>query len=722
MRVYSRRELAEQARLLASHHFCRRAADAAEALVGALKPRERQTTLEWSLENRIIRKDDGTRTKWRRERSEALIPVMEALDDPEVLEVILPKPSRIGGTMIAENFALKCLDTGPLWSIMWYLAGPTEVGSYADRVLAPMFEDHEAIAAKVGGGKSDDTKRFKRVGSQTFELMVMSKTTTTNRQAGFIVFDEPDSYSKDFRSNFLEQGRQRQSDLGTNRKIYACAHADIGWSGGIAAAWILSSQGIYIFRCPSCGTHGSPYPTKYWPDVPRFRLSYEAGPGLPVDRRIALARRTAVIACPHGCVLDEADRAAMIRAGRYLHKGQALDPDEGVTGEMEPTSTRGFWAHALMTTQVPLGDLAAALEGAKEHRERTGKSDKIKQVLVRTFGEVFEGAADLDGIDAKALRGRAGQTGDDGDADVLQKGQFPDAALFITAAVDVGKDKFDVSFRAWDRATRSWWIERFTIRQRVVDGRLADIRPRERVDDWDVLIDEVITRRFPLQSDPNRVMPVAQVTIDVSDGNVTWIGREFAARCIQRGHFWGKRKQPWAVVQLIQGSPNSKAPELPEKPRIEDSKGRRFSPGVQEWSLGVHKLKELSLERLAITDGGPGHCYFAAGIAADHYDEYFNEPLIDGTFVRQGPNESLDLFGYEEAARLMLKPDRKSIRWSQADLPAGQLWSPDMLPVWAQPIALQPEGGDLPAEAKGDVPKTTATNHIQRLAALNRRS
>src|SRR5690606_21354529 len=128
-------------------------------------------------------KEDGTKTGWSAKRGAPLIPIMDALDDAGVTEVIVPKPSRVGGTMVAENFALKCLDYGPMWSVMWYLAGPTEVSSYADRILAPMFEDHERVAAKVGTGKSDATKKLKRLGSQTFELMVMSKTTTTNRQA-----------------------------------------------------------------------------------------------------------------------------------------------------------------------------------------------------------------------------------------------------------------------------------------------------------------------------------------------------------------------------------------------------------------------------------------------------------------------------------------------------------------------------------------------------------
>jgi phage terminase large subunit GpA-like protein len=209
-------------------------------------------------------------------------------------------------------------------------------------------------------------------------------------------------------------------------------------------------------------------------------------------------------------------------------------------------------------------------------------------------------------------------------------------------------------------------------------------------------------------------MPVAAVTIDVGDGNVTWKGREFARRCLLGGHYWGSSAKPWAKVRLIQGSRNAKAPELgPARTIDRDEDGKPVKPAVQEYSLGVHRLKELALERLAVTDGGPGQCYFAPGIARNHYEEYFNEPLIDGKFERQGPQESLDLFAYEEAARLMLRPDRKDIVWT----------SFDRRPPWARPVSLLPEGGDPhPPGGEAPVPVDTRRNTFERFGRLNQRS
>jgi len=697
VRVLSRQELAEHARLLSNNAFCQNPADIAEKLLDRLLPREDISTIEYSENDRIIRKPDGTKTNWSRDLTPYLVPIMDAHDDPEVLEIIVPKPGRCGGTVVAENHALKRLDRGPSGDVMWYLAGPEEVRSYADRILAPMFEDHAGVADRIGHGKSDNNKTRKKVGGQTFELMVMSGKTTTNRQAAYIVFDEPDSYTRAYRSNFLEQGRARQRMLGNDRLIYACAHPDIGWSGGIAAAWVLSTQGVFVMRCPECEGHASPYPTKYWPEVPRFRLHYDKSPeGTPIDKRLARAEASAAIGCPHcGSLLDEAQRVQMVEQGAYMHKGQSLDIKAGIVGDPDKNRTWGFWIHVLMSKQVGLGELARELEGALEHKERTGKTDKLKQVMVRTFGEVFEGAGDVSGLDARALRDRTKELAQPADDRVqygYRMGTVPPWVKFITASVDVGGNKFDILVRGWDNQRRSWVIDRRTIRQRAdSEGVLRDIAPGKVQDDWRVLEGE-IDRLYPMRDDPGLALPVACMTIDASDGNVTWKAYEFARRMDHKR--WGA----WRRIRCIKGATSAKAEPLPATPSkiSKDSEGRAIMPVVTLHVLGVHKLKEQVVEDLAIEDHSPGMVYFPVNMPEKAFEELFNEVLIDGSWVRNGPNETLDLMGYTEAARLMLQPDRSNIVWDD----------PDKRPMWAQPVSLQREGGD--PEASGGEVRTTA--------------
>ena len=360
---------------------------------------------------------------------------------------------------------------------------------------------------------------------------------------------------------------------------------------------------------------------------------------------------------------------------------------------LDPNKTWGFWIHVLMSKQVGLGDLAKALEGALEHKERTGKSDKLKQVMIRMFGEAFEGAGDAAGLDARALKKRTRELAQETEEQKpfsYRMGEVPDGVLFLTQSIDVGGGKFDLLVRGWDAQRRSWLVDRRTIRQRMHPGGVwRDIAPSKVQDDWDVLIPE-IDRLYPLQSDPTKALPVAVTTIDASDGNVTWKAYEFARR--MDGRRWGV----WRRVRCIKGSTTPTAPSLPPTPTkiSKDSEGKPVEPVVTLHVLGVHSLKEEVLNDLAIEDHSPGQCYFAEDTPDRAFEEFFNEPLIDGKFVRNGPNESLDLAAYCEGGRLMLEPDRKTIRW---DDPAKR-------PVWAQAVSLEPKGGDPAVKAEAKAP------------------
>lgn len=672
------------------------------------KPPAKVSTVDWAEKNRKFRlPDSGAMVPYDRMRTPYNIGPSDALDEPGVELVVMPKPSRSGGTTIAENYIGKMIDIGPMGRVAWYLGSDDAVKEYCEGAIRPLFEDHPRLAAKIGTARQDNTDTRKRIDGHLLEFLAAKDANFRNREFVFGMMDEPDGWSK-FGESPRTQLRGRQKNIGRRRKGMIASHPDRGWRAGVAAAWESTSRGIYIMRCPDCGLFAAAHATKYWPDVDEFKLTYDRDERADMDTRIEQAGRTAGMACPHcGTVHDDKARFAMVDEagleGWWMHRGQTLDPVEGIVGEPDPHTERGFWVHGIMVKTSPAAELAKGLEEALCKYERAGGSKEttkaLREFMSKQMGEIFEGKKDIEGVSAASLRKRAKEE------QSVSIGWFPPEALFITAAVDVGSAKFDVSFRAWDAEGRSWWLDRHTIRQREWDDGIArDIRTRERGEDWQVLIDQVVKRTFAIEG-TDMVMPVAQVTIDVSDGHVTWIGREFAHQCWNMGLRWGK----WPIVQLVQGSPTATAPALPPKPRLVDPKGKKFPAGVMEWSVGAYKLKELALERLAITDDGPGQCYFADGIAANHFEEYFNEPLIDGKFVRQGPNESLDLFGYEEAARLMLKPDRKDIDWTR---------EAKARPVWATPISLKPEGGD--QEASGVKEPHTRAAIYSRFSSLNK--
>lgn len=720
MRIFSKRELQAEWEAIGQLGYCADVYDIAWNSLSHLSPPIELSTIEYSEKHRVVRSPkDGSKAKWKRSLTPYLVEPMEALDDDDVREVIMPKPARSGGTVVAENHLLKRLEFGPVTACLWYLAGPKEVAGYADRVWAPLFENHPGVAAKIGHGKSDDNKTSKKVGGQMIELLAISKTTTTNREAPLIVFDETDSYPKAFASSFIDQGRQRGRMVGNARKVYACSHPDLGWTGGISQGWVQSSRGIFVMACAECGDWASPYPTKHWPDVPRYTLHYQKSPErTPVGERIKRAELTAAMGCPNcGALLTDAQRDEMVDGGRYMHAGQTLDVRMGILGDRDKNETMGFWVHVLMVKQVPLSELARDLEAAKEHYERTGRTEKIKSVMIRTFGEAFEGIGGVEGLDASRLKKRAKEMVESETVDVGYKmGEVPDGVKFITAAVDPGGSKFDYMIVGWDLFRRRYVIDRRTIKTRRQGELDINIRPTKVQEDWNVLVSQVIDRKLPLKSDPTRALPVAVTVIDSGDGNATSFAYEFARRMDKKR--WGT----WRKVRCIKGASSDKAPQLGNVENLaKDDDGKPLDPKVTLTSVGSYSLKEDVLETLGIEDESAGQWFFPSDFPDDAYEEFFNEPLIEGKFTRNGPNESLDLGGYNEAARQILEPDREGRRWDQSMMPAGQRWTEANLPVWAQPISLVVEGGDQAVGAEGDTPQPKKKpNLLQRIEQLNR--
>lgn len=605
---------------------------------------------------------------------------MASLDDPKCHMVVMVKPSRSGGTAVAENYLFKLAKFGPMTHVSWVLNSDEAVTDYVRNVVRPMFDLNADLQGRVGTNRGEDTDSYKLVGGYPVEWLSAKDSTFRNRQPGFMCLDETDAWAKKWAASPRIQIDGRQKMLGNRRKAALMSHPDLGYQSGIGSAFEDTSRGIYVMTCPECLGHAAAYATKYWDDVPQFKLVWTRNEELPTDERVKLAERTAAVACPHcGATLDDEQRRDMVDAALtrndasrdgWMHRGQRLDPEAGVIGEPDAHTAHGYWVHGIMLKTQDIAKLARDYEQALIKYERSKDAAQLKEFLSKQLGEIFEGAATTGGISARVLKERVAEAGYD-------RGTVPHQVQFITAAIDLGKLKFDAAFIGWDLEGRSWLIDRITVRNRRDDDgveRPIDLYGRQA--DYDVIWETVLNKRFPLIGKPDLVLPVAVVALDSSDGNATWKAREFARRTVNQGYGW-VGKGFWPRLKLIKGQ-DGKRPILPEAPtKIDkDERGQQVEPVLVEYRLGVDKLKEQTIERLAVTPGEPGCCSFPREIEPHYLEEFFGETLIDGKWVKNGRNEMLDLYGYCEAGRLMLQPDRAEIDWKKNR------------PVWATPISL----------------------------------
>jgi len=696
------RELGELGRL----EHCVKARDVAADLISLTLPPEDLSTTECAERYRFMRAREGSgKRRWLRKLTPYVVGIQDALDSPLYRFVVCIGPGRTGKSVAGENKLFKTLRVGPAVDAIVYLQADGDVDSYADKEFADFFSErlHPEIAAKVGKRPQDNKREFKYVAGRSVQLLPANEGNVRQKEATYIWASEIDGYRPKVRDGFKDNIGVRMQASGNQAKAYIESHPDLGEAGPIVTIYKDSTRGLWYWPCPHCDAWASPHPRA--PKGMYMALVYDRDNDLDDDDLLDQVERTAGLGCPHcGTVIRDEHKEAMNERGVWVHAGQEITAAGVVTGQPRKSDTAGFWLHGTMSPFISFGEMARKDVAALIHYERTRRPRRLKEVRVKTFGETYEGSA----ASAKTLRDRA-----EAAAQMALRlvGVVPDEVVFITSAVDVGGSKFDVMIIGWDLEGRSWVIERFTLKQRQTPRGMIDLRTAERIEDWMILEQEVLNRVLPLERDPKLRMPIAGMAIDTGDGHVTEKAREFARRMARNGQYWGKADNPWQKVRLIKGAKLATAPELPNKPRpvSVDEHGQPVSPTVLEYDLGVFKLKEQTVERLALKEDGPGYVRFAADLPSSMYDEFAGEHLADGKWERTGPNESLDLFGYNEAVRLMLKPDRAAIRWDVAP------------PVWARPIPIvapahkhQQEGSASPETKK---PKSA----IDRLAALNRK-
>lgn len=571
-------------------------------------------------------------------------------------DAMVPTHNTIG----FENHLHKRLRFGPHTDAILYLPGDTDVENYADKDFATYFELHPEIAAKIGAKPSDNKRTTKRIDGKFINLLPANDRTIRGRQAPLIGADEIDGWRPKLRSNFLQQMRIRGRAYGRGFKGYACSHPDAGKGDGITAAWLESSRGEWYWPCPHCGGWSSPSPFADW----RTKLDYVRDRSLPKDRMLEKVAETAGLLCPHcGTLIGNEHKVDMNAAGKWVFHGQTITVDGQVDGDPFKTDTAGFWIHGTMSPFVSWGELAKEYVAALVFFEDTGKADRVREVTAKSLGEPYEGPTGKR-VNAKILAARAKER-DDGR--VYQKGRVPPWVRYITASADTAGNGWDVGIIGWGEAWESCLIDRFKL---VAGPGGEKLSPGTRLADWDVL-GEVLWRSYPLAKDVRLHMPIATLVVDGHGvPGAVWNARRWAKTLTERN-------VPAYKLRLIKGDGRPTHPEVGLPRSIDrDDEGKPLEPPVYEIPLGVHKLKETVLERLAIDAPGPGFMHFYEDCDPAVFEELLAEPLIDGKFVRQGPNETLDLWGYGTAGAVMLKPDRPEINWLKP-------------PPWARPFEKQ---------------------------------
>jgi phage terminase large subunit GpA-like protein len=604
------------------------------------RPPPKLTLSEWAEQYAFLSAESAAEPgKWRNLPYQ--VGMMDAITDPRVERVTVIKSARVGYTKVighAIGYHIH-YDPCPMMVVQ-----PTEADAegYSKEEIAPMIRDTPALRELVADSKSRDSGNTilqKSFPGGTLSLVGANSPRGFRRVSRrIVIFDEVDGYppSAGPEGDQIKLGIRR-TEYYWNRKIVAGSTPTTEAQSRIAPMFEESDRRFFHVPCPHCKEFQVlKFPNLKWPEGKPEKAYFE---------------------CVH-CqkVIEHKDKRAMVEAGRWVAEG-------------EFNGHAGFhiWAAYSYSPNASWGHIATEFLEAKKQG-----TEALKTFINTVLGETWKEKGDAPEWERIYER-----------REPYKIGQVPVGGVFLTAAVDVQKDRLEAEIVAWGRGRESWSID-----YRVIPGDTASEAPWKSLD---ALLDE----QFPTEQ--GKMLPIRAMGVDT--GYQT-----------QQVYNWGRRHSAGRVF-LLKG--RHELPTIVGQPSPVDVAigGKRIRRGLRVWPVGASLIKSEIYSWLRLRKPMEPDEPYPAGYM--HFPEYGQEYFLMLTaeelvarFVKgfkklewqkvRARNEALDLRVYNRATASILGIDRYTDRhWDQMD------------PVGAKRPAPKPktEPAETPAP---EAPKTAA--------------
>lgn len=572
--------------------------------------------------------------------------IMDAFTDPSVTMVSVMKSARVGWTKILNAVGGYYMHQAPAPIL---IVQPTvdDAKGYSKEEIAPMIRDcpelsrlmFEDAEERVGPKDSGNTILHKKFHGGVLSIIGANSGTGFRRISRKVVlFDEVDAYPPSAGSDGdqVKLGIKR-TEFYWDRKVGIGSTPLVAGQSRIATLFEQGDQRRYHVPCPQCGHMDYLVFTRredgrghymQWPD------------GKPEEAHFVCSK--------NGCVIEHKDKRAMVEAGEW----RADAPFAG-------HASFHIWAAYSYSPNATWADIA------KEFLEAKKSSETLRTFVNTTLGETWQEQGEAPEWERLYNRRES-----------YRIGTVPEGVRFLTAGVDVQKDRWVYEVVGWNENLESWSLE-----AGVIPGDTSNAA------DWAAL-DELLGRTWAAED--GAAMVIRMLAID-SGFNT------------QTVYNWGRRHPANRVITIKGVAAQHALVGAPSKVDVRAS-GKRIARGHKVWPVGssVAKSELYGWLRLASPEGDQpiprGWCHFP-----EHPEAYFKqltaEQLATITNKRTRrtkfewqilpgrENHWLDCRVYARAAAAVLGVDRlaPAAPRKTAPRPAQEKPEPKIQPPPAQP-------------------------------------
>lgn len=427
---------------------------------------------------------------------------------------------------------------------------------------------------------------------------------------------------------------------------------------GILSLYNSGTRARWHWPCQHCSQHFEAAPGLSCFAMPEFKELEQV-----VQRTdlMTLAESFARVVCPHcGGLHEPQQRVEMntprldgtsIRGAVWLHEGESI-VDCKLEGERRRTTTASYWLGGVAAAYQTWPSIVHEYLTAVLTYVRTGDEGPLKKTTNTDQGAPYLPRSAVERRSADSLMNRL---------ETWTRGLAPAGVRFITVAVDVQAHRFRVNVQGWGTGLQSWLIERFSITasNRKEGEKFAGVDPAAYVEDWDVLIEQVIERAYAVDGTTTTLKPLLVFCDSGGRDGVTGNAYEFWRRLVP--------KDLHRRFRLVKGVGNLNAPRTLES--YPDARGRKTGVGrgdVPVYMLNVNLIKDGVYGDLTRDVPGPGYCHLPDWIEDDYFSEITAEQRTPKGWEKEtshAANEDFDLHAYNRAACIVLGAE--AIDWDK---------------------------------------------------------
>lgn len=437
---------------------------------------------------------------------------------------------------------------------------------------------------------------------------------------------------------------------------------------GILALYNSGDRRRWHWPCPHCGEffEGS-FSDLHWDDNP--------------DPSAAAA--TVYMMCPHnGCVIRPDSRYWMNTRGKWVKEGQRVvrgaELGSGtIEGEGLHTKAASFWLKGPAAAFTTWEELVSKYLIAENEYRNTGSQEALKVTVNTDQGEPYLPRGMEGDLVAEELQNCAVS---------LPERKVPADVRALVATCDVQKNSWKVQvFGIMPGAPFELSVvDRFEIlksNRTDEDGERLWVRPADHPEDWDLLITEVMERRYDLADDRGTM----GISLTLCDSG----GKEGVTNNAYL--FYGRLRKKGLTSRflLVKGASSKNAPRIEvsypdsqRKDRLAHARGE-----VPVLMLNTDILKDYvhgMLPKVEYTQEGEvrtGRIRFPNWLPESFYEEYTVEVRTAKGWINKANrrNESLDLTVYAVAGCLHRGLER--VNWTSV-VPWLAPWESNEMVAW----------------------------------------